>query len=91
MYRATRNCRVGLAVAMASALALVGGESATAAEPAEPGCVGEFISGEASAEDSSFSLQIRFFAKNPELFDLANLGEGIQLLQAGDSAFEACR
>ena len=92
MNSATLNRRVGLSVAVASALALVvGGDAASAARPAEPGCVGEFISGAASAEDSDFSLRIRFFAQNPELFDLASLGEGIQLLQAGDSIFEACR
>jgi len=77
------NIAVALAVGMLAAGSLTG--SAHAAEPAEQACLGKFFSGLATAFGSGFGQEVSFFAQNAEAFGLKNLGEGIQILQAGES------
>jgi len=59
--------------------------TAQAAEPAERACLGEFFSDSATSVGVFFGQDVRFFAQNADQIGLRNLGEGIGVLQAGES------
>lgn len=78
----TRTLAAG---ALAAGLVIATAAPAHAGQPAERACLGEFFSTAASTFGSGFAANVRLFAQNPDDFGLRNLGDGIQILQAGES------
>jgi hypothetical protein len=72
--------------ALAAGLVIATTGPAHAGQPAERACLGEFFSTSASTFGHGFAHNVQLFAQNADQFGLRNLGEGIQILQAGESA-----
>ena len=74
--------RVGAAVAAGAFVAVCFAGSASAAKPAEQGCLGDFFSANAQAFGRGVGQQVSLFA-GPESPLPFNYGQAIQNLQAG--------
>jgi len=76
------STRIGATVAAGTFIAMCFAGPATAAKPAEQGCLGDFMSSGAQAFGNGFGQQISFFAGNHSPLDVS-FGVAVQNLQAG--------
>ena len=78
--------KILITTAAAAGVSLAVAAPASAGQPAERACLGEFLSDGARTFGAGFGHDFVFFAQNADQIGLRNLGDGIHILQAGESA-----